>query len=108
MANAGTDSPGTFIYGTDSLFQIICPGSDQIKQVLDYIRRNYASQLSLSDLAKVLQLSPEHFCRVFHSIIGKSPIDLSELLPGRIVPVSFCALLPIVSQKLRILAVSTT
>ena len=66
----------------EHLFTVLTPSSrhfvqdsDQIKQVLDYIRRNYASQLSLSDLAKVLQLSPEHFCRVFRSIIGKSPID---------------------------------
>lgn len=49
--------------------------SSQIKQVLDYIRKNYASQLSLSDLAEVLQISPEHFCRVFHSVTGKSPMD---------------------------------
>ena len=26
-------------------------------------------------LADVLNLSPEHFCRLFHSITGKSPID---------------------------------
>ena len=47
----------------------------QIKQVLNFIRKNYASQLSLGDLAKVLQLSPEHFCRIFRSVIGKPPID---------------------------------
>lgn len=43
----------------EHLFTVLTPSSrhfvqdsDQIKQVLDYIRRNYASQLSLSDLAK--------------------------------------------------------
>ena len=49
--------------------------SSQVKQVLNFIRKNYASQLSLADLAEVLQLSPEHFCRIFRSVIGKTPID---------------------------------
>ena len=49
--------------------------TEQIKTVLNYIRKNYASRLTLADLADVLNLSPEHFCRLFHSITGKSPID---------------------------------
>lgn len=49
--------------------------TDQMKTVLNYIRKNYASNLTLSDLADILNLSPEHFCRLFHSITGKSPID---------------------------------
>ena len=49
--------------------------TEQIKTVLNYIRKNYASRLTLADLADVLNLSSEHFCRLFHSITGKSPID---------------------------------
>jgi AraC-like DNA-binding protein len=49
--------------------------TEQIKSVLNYIRKNFASPLTLSELAAVLNMSPEHFCRLFHSIIGKSPID---------------------------------
>ncbi len=49
--------------------------TEQIKSVLNYIRKNFTSPLTLSELAAVLNMSPEHFCRLFHSIIGKSPID---------------------------------
>lgn len=49
--------------------------TEQIKSVLNYIRKNYATRLTLADLADILNLSPEHFCRLFHSITGKSPID---------------------------------
>lgn len=47
----------------------------QIKQVLNFIRKHYDSRLTLSDLADVLGISPEHFCRIFHAVTGKSPID---------------------------------
>lgn len=46
-----------------------------MKSVLEYIRTHYASKLPLSELASVAQMSPEHFCRVFHSVTGRSPID---------------------------------
>lgn len=65
----------------EHLFTVLTPSSrhfvqdsDQIKQVLDYIRRNYASQLSLSDLAKVLQLSPEHFAVCFARSLANRPL----------------------------------
>ena len=47
----------------------------QIKPVLNYIRKNYASPMTLSDLSGIMNMSSEHFCRIFHSITGKSPID---------------------------------
>lgn len=60
---------------TDSSERKSAKSTDQIKTVLNFIRKNYASPLTLSDLANILNLSPEHFCRLFHSITGKSPID---------------------------------
>lgn len=47
----------------------------QIKSVLRFIRKNYADHLTLSDLADIAGMSSEHFCRVFHQIIGRSPVD---------------------------------
>lgn len=38
-------------------------------------RKNYASRITLEDLASTAEMTPEHFCRVFHSITGRSPID---------------------------------
>ena len=49
--------------------------SGQMKSILNYIRKNYASPLTLSDLSSVVGLSPEHFCRLFHAVTGRSPID---------------------------------
>jgi len=47
----------------------------QMKAALERIRKNYASHITLEDLASTAEMTPEHFCRVFHSITGRSPID---------------------------------
>lgn len=60
---------------TDLTVRRSAKSTEQIKSVLNFIRKNYATRLTLADLADVLNLSPEHFCRLFHSITGKSPID---------------------------------
>ena len=49
--------------------------TEQIKTVLNYIRKNYASRLTLADLADVLNLSQEHFLSAVSLSTGKSPID---------------------------------
>lgn len=46
-----------------------------VKAALDLIRREYAAPLSLERLAAEAQLSPRYFCRVFHAIVGKPPVD---------------------------------
>ena len=47
----------------------------QMKAALERIRKNYASRITLEDLASTAEMTPEQFCRVFHSITGRSPID---------------------------------
>lgn len=46
-----------------------------ISPVLDYIEDNYAQQFDINYLADICRLSPTHFRRLFHSIIGTSPLD---------------------------------
>lgn len=46
-----------------------------IAPALDYIEENYSSQFSVEDLADLCHWSPTHFRRVFHSIMGTSPLD---------------------------------
>lgn len=46
-----------------------------ISPVLDYIEDNYAQQFDIDYLADICRLSPTHFRRLFHSIIGTSPLD---------------------------------
>ena len=45
----------------------------QLRCVLDYMRANLASDVSLSELAQLVNLSPHHFCRAFKSSSGMSP-----------------------------------
>src|SRR5215510_6192995 len=44
-----------------------------IQMVCDYIEANLCSQISLSDLAALVYLSPFHFARCFKATIGLAP-----------------------------------
>jgi len=46
-----------------------------IAPALDYIEDNYAQQFTINDLADLCHWSPTHFRRVFHDIMGTSPLD---------------------------------
>ncbi|MBE6961633.1 MAG: AraC family transcriptional regulator [Ruminococcaceae bacterium] len=47
----------------------------QIKSVLEYIETHYSDPLQLESMARIANMNPKYFCRVFHSIIGRSPMD---------------------------------
>lgn len=47
----------------------------QISEVLAYLDRNYATPLTVSDLARVAGMSPTSLYRLFREILGRSPID---------------------------------
>ncbi len=46
-----------------------------IAPVLEYIEDNYMQQFTISELADLCHWSPTHFRRVFHEIMGTSPLD---------------------------------
>ncbi len=46
-----------------------------IAPALDYIEENYAQQFTIEHLADLCHWSPTHFRRVFHEIMGTSPLD---------------------------------
>lgn len=48
---------------------------DLIKALLEYIELNYASAISLSDLAEVAKMNTSYFCRFFRSITHQSPME---------------------------------
>lgn len=50
----------------------------RIMLVRKYIEDNCNSQLKLEDMAEISGLSPNFFCKVFHEIIGASPIDYTN------------------------------
>ncbi len=46
----------------------------QMKAALERIRKNYASRITLEDLASTAEMTPPNtFAGVFHSITGRSP-----------------------------------
>ena len=47
---------------------------DQIKNVLSHIEENFASNLSLENLAAIINMNPRYFCRFFQSIMHISPM----------------------------------
>ncbi|MDD4850146.1 MAG: AraC family transcriptional regulator [Gemmiger sp.] len=49
--------------------------TEQMKQVLRRIRRDYAEPLTLDDLAAEAGMTPKYFCRAFRQITGRTPVD---------------------------------
>lgn len=46
---------------------------DKLRTIIDYIECNVTQNLSLSDLAELVQLNPIHFCRAFKAATGRPP-----------------------------------
>ena len=53
----------------------IAENSLVISPALDYIEENYMQQFTMEYLADLCHWSPTHFRRVFHDIMGTSPLD---------------------------------
>lgn len=47
----------------------------KLKNVLYFIRNNYDSQITLSDMAEAAAMSPKYFCYFFKDMTSKSPIE---------------------------------
>lgn len=43
---------------------------DRLEPVLEYINRNYQSQISLAEIAGIISFQPEYFCRFFKKNMG--------------------------------------
>jgi AraC-like DNA-binding protein len=48
---------------------------ERLKQVLSYIQHHYHEPIRLKDLADVLGMSEEHFCRFFKKTMKRSPVS---------------------------------
>ena len=47
---------------------------EAMKKVMMYIRDNCASRIYISELAKIMNLNEQYFCRLFKRTIGKTPV----------------------------------
>ena len=50
------------------------PRLEALKQVMVYIRDHYTSKIYLKDLAQIMNMNEQYFCRFFKKALGKSPI----------------------------------
>lgn len=48
---------------------------ESVKTVLAYIDSHYSEKLYIQDLASLVNMNEQYFCRFFKNAIGKSPID---------------------------------
>ena len=48
---------------------------EEIKKVLSYIKGHYDEKIYIRDLAKLINMNEQYFCRFFKNIIGKSPMQ---------------------------------
>ncbi len=49
--------------------------TEQLKPVFEYIENHYAASISLQQLSQISGMSPKYFCRYFHTIAHKTPMD---------------------------------
>ena len=47
----------------------------QLKQVVEFIEKNYASPLTLGQLSDSVSMSPKYFCRFFSEMTHQTPMD---------------------------------
>ena len=47
----------------------------QLKQVLEFIEKNYANPITLQELSASVSMSPKYFCRFFSEMTHQTPMD---------------------------------
>lgn len=63
-----------YVENTDNTFAKN-PKTVQLKPVLEYIESNFASSLTVSELADVISMNPKYFNRFFRSITQQTPMN---------------------------------
>lgn len=49
-------------------------GQERLRPLLDYISENLHTQLTLSEMAQLLDITPQHLCRLFQRTLGMTPL----------------------------------
>lgn len=48
---------------------------EQLKLIIEYIDKNYASDITLNDMSKIVNLSPQYICRIFKECMNMRPFE---------------------------------
>lgn len=54
--------------------------SEEFRILLQYIEQNFNQSININDAAKMINVSPSHFCRLFKRITGKTLIEYVNVL----------------------------
>jgi AraC family transcriptional regulator of arabinose operon len=49
--------------------------SERIEQVLKYIETNWQKNIGLDEMASLMKITPQYFCKLFKDAIGKTPYE---------------------------------
>ncbi|NMA66897.1 MAG: AraC family transcriptional regulator [Clostridiaceae bacterium] len=49
--------------------------TERLKRALNYIKENYREKICIDDIAKEVNLTRYHFCRIFKSLTGQTPVE---------------------------------
>lgn len=63
------------LYSEQALGDIPPERLEPIKNVLEYIEKNYYNNISLDQLAREAGMNPKYFCRYFKGMTGRTPVD---------------------------------
>lgn len=63
------------LYETNSQVTFISHQMTPLKDVLEYLEKNYTDKITLNTLADIAGMNPKYFCRYFKSLTSRSPID---------------------------------
>ena len=50
------------------------PRIEALKKVMTYVRENYASKIYIRELADIMNMNEQYFCRFFKKTLGKTPV----------------------------------
>ena len=53
---------------------------EYINMVIEYVQNNYSNKITLSELSKIALLSPNHFCKIFKNLTGKTVSEYIQRL----------------------------
>lgn len=57
---------------------------ENVKKVLGYIQENYGQRITNQDMAEVVQMNAQYFCRYFKRVTGKTPTEyVNEVRIGK-------------------------
>jgi AraC-like DNA-binding protein len=67
-------------YQTDDQINVRVRRNYNLSSLLDYLRMHYDQDMSLKEAAEMVNLSPNHLCKVFKKVTGKTLIEYIQHL----------------------------